>query len=105
MDYEYSEEVFFTLVKEAKDYIRIRMEDTEKKVCVNISKYFVRNFDKRSRYAIFDHEYLKIMYDKEMRNIYRKEKELEMAYKKQLEEEKKRKEAKQYEMEQTIRIS
>ena len=89
MDYEYSEEVFFTLVKEAKDYIRIRMEDTDKKVCVNIPKYFVRNFDKRSRYAIFDHEYLKIMYDKEMRNIYRKEKELEMAYKKQLEEEKK----------------
>jgi hypothetical protein len=51
-------EVFFTLVKEAKDYIRIRMEDTEKKVCVNIPKHFVRNFDKRIRYAFFDENYI-----------------------------------------------
>lgn len=92
-------EVFFTLVKEARDYIRIRLEDSEKKVCVNIPKYFVHGFDKKSRYALFDTEYLTMMCKKEMRNIFAKEKELEMAYKKQLAEEKKRKEIQNNEME------
>jgi hypothetical protein len=81
-------EVFFTLVKEAKDYIRIRMEDTEKKVCVNIPKHFVRNFDKRIRYAFFDENYICFVYEKEMRKIHEKEIRLKTIYQRQLEQEK-----------------
>jgi hypothetical protein len=44
-------EVYFTLVKEAPDYIRIRLEDSSRKVCVNIPKEHVRNFNRGSRYA------------------------------------------------------
>jgi hypothetical protein len=45
-------EVYFTLVKEAPDYIRIRLEDSSRKVCVNIPKEHVRNFNRGSRYAM-----------------------------------------------------
>jgi hypothetical protein len=42
-------EVYFTLVKEAPDYLRIRLEDSARKVCVNIPKEHVRNFNRGSR--------------------------------------------------------
>jgi hypothetical protein len=89
--------VFFTLVKEARDYIRIRIEDSDKKICVNMPKNLIFDFDKRSRYAFFDEDYICFMYEKEMRKIHEKEIKLQMIYEKQLEEEKRK--AARHEME------
>jgi hypothetical protein len=64
--------LFFTLVKEARDYVRIRLEDSDKKVCINVPKNLIFDFDKRSRYAFFDENYICFVYEKEMRKIHEK---------------------------------
>jgi hypothetical protein len=81
-------EVYFTLVKEAPDYIRIRLEDSSRKVCVNIPKEHVRNFNRGSRYAFFDHGYLLWAFNKEMMIIEKKELQQQRAYAEQLKREK-----------------
>jgi tRNA(Phe) wybutosine-synthesizing methylase Tyw3 len=80
--------LFFTLVKEARDYVRIRLEDSDKKVCINVPKNLIFDFDKRSRYAFFDENYICFVYEKEMRKIHEKEIRLKAIYQRQLEQEK-----------------
>jgi hypothetical protein len=48
-------------------------------VC-EIPKHFVRNFDKRIRYAFFDENYICFVYEKEMRKIHEKEIRLKTIY-------------------------
>jgi hypothetical protein len=52
-----------------------------------VPKNLIFDFDKRSRYALFDEDYICFVYEKEMRKIHEKEIRLEAIYQRQLEQE------------------
>ena len=83
----HTKEVEFTLVKEARDYIRIRLDNSKEKVCVNVSKSKVSYFDKKCRTAYFNEDYINWLFKREMEKIIDKRIKEKMAYEKQLKEE------------------